>query len=183
MTELEELNRDFLDGKVLTDLKVIAKQLNIPGISKMKKEELVEKILKEVSNNGMEGSSHGGKTLTKEDTRVSEKEKEKKVRVELHPQTDEVLARKVKAGQKPGFRSTIVELKTKGKKFEIEVPEPRGAPDNPPSETELLEKFRNNASFFGLEHDRTEQIIELILKLDELDNVRALTNMLAGDDR
>ena len=45
MTELEGLNKEFLDEKVLSDLKVIARQLNIPGISKMKKEELVERIL------------------------------------------------------------------------------------------------------------------------------------------
>ena len=107
----------------------------------------------------------------------------KKVKVELHPQNDEILASKIKVGQKPGFRGTIVEIKAKGKRFEIEVPEPRGAPDNPPSETELLEKFRNNASFFGLKQDRVDQIIELILKLDELDNVSALTNLLSADDR
>jgi transcription termination factor Rho len=79
MTELGELNRDLLDGKVLTDLKVIARQLNVPGISKMKKEELVEKILEEVSNNGIEGSSHESKTLAVEDTGVLEKEKEQKI--------------------------------------------------------------------------------------------------------
>jgi len=37
MTELEELNKGFLDGKVLADLRVIARQLNIEGITKLKK--------------------------------------------------------------------------------------------------------------------------------------------------
>ncbi len=74
MTELEELNKEFLDGKVIADLRTIAKQLNIPGLSKMKKDELVEKILEEVSNNGME-FSNGGKTVTLENERVFEKEK------------------------------------------------------------------------------------------------------------
>jgi transcription termination factor Rho len=78
MTELEELNREFLDGKVLADLKVIARQLNIQGISKMKKEELLEKILEEVSNNGMEESLPEGKTLDSKETEVLEKEKKEK---------------------------------------------------------------------------------------------------------
>ncbi len=78
MTELEELNREFLDGKVLADLKVIARQLNIQGISKMKKEELLEKILEEASNNGMEESLPEGKTLDSKETGVLEKEKKEK---------------------------------------------------------------------------------------------------------
>jgi transcription termination factor Rho len=56
MDKLEELNREFLDGRVLADLKVIARQLDIQGISKLKKEELIQKILEEVSNNGMEST-------------------------------------------------------------------------------------------------------------------------------
>lgn len=83
MTELEELNREFLDGKVLADLKVIARQLNIQGISKMKKEELVEKILEEVSNNGMEESLLEGKTLDSKETGVLEKEKKEKEKKEV----------------------------------------------------------------------------------------------------
>lgn len=78
MTELEELNREFLDKKVLADLKIIARQLNIQGISKMKKEELIEKILEEVSNNGMGESLLEGKNLVSEETEVLEKEKMKK---------------------------------------------------------------------------------------------------------
>jgi len=101
-----------------------------------------------------------------------------KVKVELHSLTDEILAKKIKTGQKPGFRNIIVEIKAKGKRFETEVPEPRGGPDNPPTESELLEKFRNNA-FFGLGHDRMEQIMELVLKLDQLDNVAKLMESMS----
>ena len=79
MTESEEISRDLLDGKVLADLKVIARQLNILGISKMKKEELIEKILEEVSNNGMEGSSQKSKTIATEDKGVLEKEMGKEI--------------------------------------------------------------------------------------------------------
>lgn len=75
MAELEELNREFLDGKVLSDLKVIARQLNIQGISKLKRDELIDRILEEVSNNGVE-SSLESETMTGEDVQVEEKEKE-----------------------------------------------------------------------------------------------------------
>ncbi|GAG93310.1 unnamed protein product, partial [marine sediment metagenome] len=75
MTELKELNKGFLDGKVLADLRVIARQLNIQGITKLKKDELVERILEEVSNDGME-SSLKDRTISEEDVEVIEKEKE-----------------------------------------------------------------------------------------------------------
>jgi transcription termination factor Rho len=78
MTELEELNREFLDGKVLADLRVIARQLNVQGISKMKKEELIEKILEEVSNNGMEVSSLESEDLVSKEIKVIEEEKKEK---------------------------------------------------------------------------------------------------------
>ncbi|MDI7258823.1 MAG: MmgE/PrpD family protein [Thermodesulfobacteriota bacterium] len=97
-----------------------------------------------------------------------------KVKIELHPQTDEIIAGKVKAGQKPGFRKTIVEIKAKGRKFVTEVEGPRGDPDNPLSESELLEKFRHNASYSFLEKEKAEKIIEAILNLDELDSVKEL---------
>lgn len=100
-----------------------------------------------------------------------------KVKIELHPQTDEIIAKKVKAGQKPGFRKTIVEIKAKGKKFITEVEGPRGDPDNPLSESELLEKFRHNASYSVIEKDKVEKIIEAILNLDKLDNVRELSRL------
>jgi transcription termination factor Rho len=83
MTELEELNREFLDRKVLADIKIIARQLNIQGISKMKKEELIEKILEEVSNNGMGESSLAGKDLVSKETGVLEKEKKEKVKKKI----------------------------------------------------------------------------------------------------
>jgi len=75
MTELEELNKGFLDGKVLFDLRVIARQLNIQGITKLNKNEMVERILEEVSNDGME-SFLKDRTIAEKDVEVTEKEKE-----------------------------------------------------------------------------------------------------------
>jgi len=100
-----------------------------------------------------------------------------KVKIELHPQTDEIIAGKVKAGQSPTFGKTIVELTAKGRKFVTEVEGPRGDPDNPLSESELLEKFRHNASYSFLEEEKVEKVIEAILDLDKLDSVRELCRL------
>ncbi len=85
MVEQKELNREFLDSKVISDLRAIAKQLNIQGISKLKKDELIERILEEVSSNGM-GSSNftsEGITIIKKDTTrekaVEKEEAEKEI--------------------------------------------------------------------------------------------------------
>ncbi len=75
MAELKELNREFLDKKVLSDLRIIARQLNIQGISKLKRDELINRILEEVSNNGME-SSLKNETITGEDVQLAEEKKE-----------------------------------------------------------------------------------------------------------
>ena len=79
MVEQKELNREFLNSKVISDLRAIAKQLNIQGVSKLKKDELIERIMEEVPTDGM-GSSNftsEGITVIKEDTaekKAAEKE-------------------------------------------------------------------------------------------------------------
>src|SRR3972149_9042437 len=82
MAELEELNREFLDKKVLSDLRVIARQLNIQGISKLKRDELVDKILEEIPNNGME-PSFKNEPMTGEEVAVLEEKKEEPVEEEI----------------------------------------------------------------------------------------------------
>jgi len=82
MAELEELNREFLDKKVLSDLRIIARQLNIQGISKLKRDELVDKILEEVPNNGME-PSFKNEPMTGEEVAVLEEKKEEPVEEEM----------------------------------------------------------------------------------------------------
>lgn len=105
-----------------------------------------------------------------------------KVKIDLHPRSSEIIASKIKAGQKPGFRNAMVEIRARGKKFVIEVEEPRGGPDNPPTESELLEKFKNNVRYSVMKRDKTEPVIETLLRLDKLDNVRELTRLLSIDE-
>src|SRR3972149_6692407 len=105
MVELQELNREFLDKKVLSDLRVIARQLNIQGISKLKRDELVDRILEEVSNNGME-SSFKSETMTGEDVQVVEEKKEgpgEEETIEEEIITEEKGERKREIGKKPEF--------------------------------------------------------------------------------
>ena len=52
MSDIGDINKELLDGKVLSELKVIAKQLNIKGITKLKKGELITRIMKEISDDG-----------------------------------------------------------------------------------------------------------------------------------
>ncbi|MFZ3386392.1 MAG: transcription termination factor Rho [Candidatus Hydromicrobium sp.] len=104
MTELKELNREFLDGRVLADLKVIARQLDIQGISKLKKDELVEKILEEVSDDGTE-SLLKDRAIAKEDVEVTEKEKEEAEKETIAEAgiTEEKEKKKMEAVKKPEF--------------------------------------------------------------------------------
>jgi len=49
MPDMEDINKDVLKKKMLSDLKVIAKQLDISGIFKLKKSELIDRIIEKVS--------------------------------------------------------------------------------------------------------------------------------------
>ena len=52
MSGIGDINKELLDAKVLSDLKVIAKQLNIKGITKLKKDELITRIMEEIPGDG-----------------------------------------------------------------------------------------------------------------------------------
>ena len=101
----------------------------------------------------------------------------KKVKIDLHPKTDEIIAENIKAGRKPGFRKAIVELRAKGRTFITEIEAPKGEPGNPLTESDLLVKFRHNATFSSLEQNRVDGIIDATLSLEKLDKVRKLANL------
>lgn len=103
----------------------------------------------------------------------------KKVKVEKHPQAEEFITRKIKASRLPVFWETIVELTARGKKFVTEVNRPKGTPSNPLTDTELVEKFKVNASYSMLPSSRVEEIIQTIGDLERLDDSTILTTLLA----
>ena len=53
---MEDINSESLKNKLLTDLREIAKQLNISGVSRLKKEELIKRILEVLSMRNTESS-------------------------------------------------------------------------------------------------------------------------------
>jgi 2-methylcitrate dehydratase PrpD len=103
----------------------------------------------------------------------------KKVKIETHPRSENLITSRIRAGKLPVFWDTIVEITDRGgKKFTTEITTPKGTPDNPMTETELVEKFRNNASYSILASSRVEQIIEIMKCLEKVDDVTELTRLL-----
>jgi 2-methylcitrate dehydratase PrpD len=72
-----------------------------------------------------------------------------------------------------------VELKN-GKRFSHTTNVPKGHPDNPVGEAEVLVKFRDNVKQI-LSTDRAEQVISKVKGLDSLKNVSELTSLLTPD--
>jgi len=101
-----------------------------------------------------------------------------KIKLELHPKIDELVAEQAKAGKLPIYMGNIVEITTKGKKFTIEVASPKGAADRPVSQAELIEKFRVNACYSMLKTRKVEELIGILLRLDELDDITELCQMM-----
>jgi 2-methylcitrate dehydratase PrpD len=115
-----------------------------------------------------------------------------KVKVELHPRTDEFTMGNLKSGGWPHFSDTIVEITAKGRKFSTEVlpaegtsklfqfeaTSPRGNRANPRLKEDLIDKFRNNAAYSALSTGKIEHIIEMVENLEELDDINKLTKLL-----
>ncbi len=75
MSDTKEISREVLDGKVLADLKAIARQANVKGIAKLKKEELISRILEEASNDGAQPSGSNESMTTKDIEKPTEEAK------------------------------------------------------------------------------------------------------------
>jgi len=55
---------------------------------------------------------------------------------------------------------------------------PKGSPENPMSEEELIAKYRECAEWFGLGKEKTEKSIRLIMELEKLGNVEELMKLM-----
>ena len=67
-----------------------------------------------------------------------------------------------------------------GKSYSKEVRYPKGDPENPLSEAEVVEKFERAVAASGLSDTRRKQILESILGLDGTDDVKSFTALLSG---
>jgi 2-methylcitrate dehydratase PrpD len=75
--------------------------------------------------------------------------------------------------------TTIIEVElTDGKVLATRADFGKGSPANPMSDDELSDKFRECASWGGLDRDRTERVLALLWKLEELKDVNELTQLL-----
>lgn len=86
------------------------------------------------------------------------------------------------AAEKYVFLTTFLDIVLKdGRRFAARVDAAKGSPADPLSDGEVAEKFRECAAFAGLPGERAEKIVDLIGRLEELDDVRALTALLRAD--
>ena len=95
-----------------------------------------------------------------------------KVKLVADPEVDSLASNK-------GMRSCKIEVETKdGREFETFVGYPKGAPQNPLSEEELIGKFRKLATrTVGAE--RTEDLVQCLAKLEDIGNINKLVDKLS----
>ena len=78
-----------------------------------------------------------------------------------------------------GLLTTFLDLTLKnGRTLSARVDAAKGSASMPMTEEEVAEKFRDCAGFADWPRDRTEKIIELVLKLEALNDIRVLTGLL-----
>ena len=102
-----------------------------------------------------------------------------RIKLQVHPRIGDLIAGLAREGKLPIYMGNIVEIITKGKKFTIEVASPKGSPDRPVSQSELVDKFRRNASYSMLKSRKVDKLIGLLLRLDEIDDVTELCRMMS----
>jgi 2-methylcitrate dehydratase PrpD len=74
---------------------------------------------------------------------------------------------------------STVTIRTKdGKSFTKHVDCPKGEPENPMTEDEIINKFRVLASYVKLKQEEIDKIIAMVMNLEELDDVSKLAAML-----
>ena len=56
----------------------------------------------------------------------------------------------------------------------------KGSPANPMSDDELFHKFRECAAWGGLDAQQAQAVIDVVWRIDEIDDVGVLTNLLRG---
>ena len=54
----------------------------------------------------------------------------------------------------------------------------KGSPANPMTDDELSEKFRQCAAWGGLDRDTTQAVLDLVWKIEEIEDVNELTKLL-----
>jgi 2-methylcitrate dehydratase PrpD len=75
--------------------------------------------------------------------------------------------------------TTIIEVElTDGKVLKTQADFGKGSPANPMGDEELSDKFRECASWAGLDRAKTEQLLEVLWNLEQVPDVNQLTRLL-----
>ena len=75
--------------------------------------------------------------------------------------------------------TTFLDITLKdGRRLSARVDAARGSASLPMSEEEVAEKFRDGARFAGWPLDRADKIVSLVLGLEKMKDIRALTDLL-----
>lgn len=99
--------------------------------------------------------------------------------IEPHPRSKELFAGKIKTGGwSIHFNDVIVEITAKGKKFFTELSGSTGPHQNPMTDAEIIEKFRNNASYSLLKSSKVEEIIHMVNDLEKVDDTTKLMRLM-----
>jgi 2-methylcitrate dehydratase PrpD len=104
----------------------------------------------------------------------------KKVKVAVHPNAEELILKNLKAGKAPVLWLAQVEIIANGRKYSIEVLEPRGKGENQLSDDDIREKFRQNAIFSPLPKSQSERILELLGNLEKIEDMNELAIAIRG---
>jgi 2-methylcitrate dehydratase PrpD len=75
--------------------------------------------------------------------------------------------------------TTIIEIELEdGKVMQGRADFGKGSPSNPMTDAELAEKFRQCAAWGGLDSGRTQAVLDLVWKMEELNDMSELTKLL-----
>ena len=105
--------------------------------------------------------------------------------MEVYPGAQEWVGRRLKKNQFPELSDTIVEITANGKRYTAEgksdifpAMEQTSDTRKPLSDDEIRAKFRNNASYSPLRTDKVESIIDMVYRLEEIEDVSEMLAML-----
>lgn len=102
-----------------------------------------------------------------------------KIEVHIHPDYERFAAKTLEAGKLPVFLGARVEMITTEEVFKAEIMQPKGVPESQFDKHDLIDKFRQNASYSHLREETTKNLLEQLLSLERVDSVKNLTEFIS----
>jgi 2-methylcitrate dehydratase PrpD len=102
--------------------------------------------------------------------------KVRKLQHKIKLEEDPVATRKIYAEHKA--TSTVEILTINGKKFNKHVEYPKGERENPFTQRDHIDKFKNMASWLGMQPSQIDELMEMLNNLEKVGKVSELTRLL-----